>query len=708
MLTYKKSLLLIIVLGLLLVFNLFNTTSYKQVRLSAIGSDQFLLDRYGQTVQRTRTNFNKRQSSWLPLSSYSHDLIETIIKVEDQRFYIHPGFDPIAFVRALNSMIFKKRVEGGSTITMQLSDLISEDVLNKNKKIRKGYLVHKIFQIYHAILIDLKWSKEEILEAYLNLIHLKGEHQGIQSFTLAYLKKSPNYLNQSESIVISSLIREPNSNQNKLTLRACYNGKRLNQNYDCERLKAPIDKIFNNKPKIDNIYEEAPHLAQKLFKNHKQTPFVKTYLDRRLQNKVYGILKKNIESLQKNNVSDIAAIVIDNKTGEVLAYHGTVSEFSKSKNVDGVDAPRPAGSTLKPFLYARALENKIVTAASIISDEPTVLSWGGGLYRPTNYDQKFHGPVTLRQALASSLNVPAVKIIKMLGLPQSYNVIQSLQFSDLKNPDFYGASIALGAVDVKLHELTNAYRAMANGGVLTPLKWTEGEDYKNTSSQIMTPEVAFIIKNILSDPNARHIGFGWDSALETNYWTAVKTGTSKGLRDNWCIGFSELYTVGIWAGNFSSQGMKNVSGVSGAAPSWYEIMNYLHANKKSLEPIPPTNIVKQKVKFKWVIGEHLEYFIKGTEPTNSVISLPENHDISISFPAKNSVLAINSHLGEKSETIFLRYNGEAPQNTHLYLNDADMGELKNPFKIEKIKRGKYKIVIKNKDQILDQVNFVVK
>ncbi len=692
-------------------FSYFKNPSYQKIKSSVIGSDQVLLDRNGQYLQVTRTNFKKRRVSWLPLKSYSKELTQLIVAVEDKRFFSHFGIDPIALTRAMKSYFIDKNLEGGSTITMQLADLISNDVLLKNKKIKKGFILSKINQIYRAFFIDLKWNKEEILEAYLNLIHLRGEHQGVSSFTQAYLSKTPHYLSFEESVAIASTIKRPNAKYERLFQRTCYNTTKLSKNkdYDCTKLKPIITKITTNKPYIENDYKLAPHLARKLFKENKKS-ITTSYLDAGLQKTVYGILKKNLSYLQNNKVSDISAIVIDNKTGEVLSYVGTVEEFSKSKDVDGADSPRQAGSTLKPFLYARALEKKLVTTASIISDEPTVLPWSGGLYRPTNYDSKFHGNVTLRQALASSLNVPAVKIVKILGLAETYETIKSLKFSDLNNPDFYGASIALGAAEVRLHELANTYRAIANDGILSPLKWSVEQTHDKTKNfRIMTPQTAFLLKSILSDGNARGIGFGWNSALETSFWAAAKTGTSKALRDNWCIGFSSDYTVGVWAGNFSSKSMVGVSGVSGAAPSWYEIMNHLHSKQRSHPPIKPAGIVEKKIKFDWRVGELTEFFIKGTEPTNSIISLPKKYDISITFPAKGSTLAINPHKGEQSKAIFLRYKGKAPENSSIYLNEKRVGTLTNPFKINNIYRGKFRISIKDREnKLLDRTHFEIK
>lgn len=697
-----------------------SSPTYEEIKRKTVGSDQVLLDKNDQVIQVIRTDFNKRRVTWLPLTSFSKNLVKTVIKIEDKRFYSHLGVDPIALGRAFKSLVTDKKIEGGSTITMQLSDLINQKVLVGNKRIKKGFILNKILQIHRAFFINLNWSKSEVLEAYLNLIHLKGEYQGVPAFTRGYLNKSPQLLNFKESVLIASLIREPNSNKSKLLKRTCLNTKKFKNEFDCKKMEPLVSSIFNTRPRITKTEDLAPHLARKLFNENINQTVVKTHLDYNLQEKVYSILKKNLSYLQDNNVTDISAVVLENKTGKVISYIGAISEYSNAKDVDGADSPRQAGSTLKPFLYARAFDKKLITPASIIKDDSTVLPWAGGLYRPKNYGSKFHGNVSVRQALASSLNVPAVKVVKILGLSETYAAIKALGFSDIENPDFYGASIALGAAEIRLHELANAYRGIYNDGIMTPLNWSLGnkeneindndnDNIDNKEKKIMSKEAAFLIKSILSDSNARSIGFGWDSALETSFWTAVKTGTSKGLRDNWCVGFSDKYTVAVWAGNFSAKAMKGVSGVSGAAPSWYEIINHLHKNTKSKPPVIPENIVAKKIKFDWKVGEQTEFFIVGTEPLSNRISLPEKNDISITFPAAGSTLATNPHLASQSKAIFLRYKGKAPKESYVFLNNKKLGNLTNPFKINDIYKGFFKIVIKDKnDKILDSVDFEVK
>ena len=295
-------------------------------------------------------------------------------------------------------------------------------------------------------------------------------------------------------------------------------------------------------------------------------------------------LQQHILSVQGQNVHDGAALVADNKSGEILAYVGNVGALASARFVDGTQARRQAGSTLKPFLYGLAFDKRILTPASLLDDAPLDVPAMNGIYRPENYDKQFHGLVPARTALASSLNIPAVKVLNLVGVECFVQKLGDLGFEKLQAADFYGSSLALGAADVTLWELVNAYRSLANGGVWSPLCLTFEENPNLTSRQVLSAGSAFLVSDILSDRESRSETFHLESPLSTRYWTAVKTGTSKDMRDNWCVGFSDHYTVGVWAGNFSGDPMWNVSGITGAAPAWIEIMNWLH---RGLAEPPP-------------------------------------------------------------------------------------------------------------------------
>ena len=244
---------------------------------------------------------------------------------------------------------------------------------------------------------------------------------------------------------------------------------------------------------------------------------------------------------------------------------------------------------------------------------PWRLAVGGGSYRPRNYDEQFHGLVTARTALASSLNIPAVRTLQLVGVEDFWSTLRRLGFRSLEESRFYGPSLALGTADICLEDLVNAYRSIANGGVLTASRLTP-DTPPSKEGRVFSRGAAFLVSDILSDRESRALTFGLENPLATRFWTAVKTGTSKDMRDNWCVGYSDRYTVGVWIGNFSGASMWNVSGVSGAAPVWLEIMNYLHRGGANGPRVPPTGLVRKRVEVADLGIDREEWFLAGTEP----------------------------------------------------------------------------------------------
>ncbi len=682
--------------------------SPSQIREMALGSDRVLLAKDQSLLQTLRTDFNQRRLAWFSLRSFPTELQDAVITAEDQRFRSHLGFDLRGLARAIRANLTGQPIQGASTITMQLGDLIQEDVLVKHQRIQKGSLWHKGLQLLRAVLIEVRWSKNEILEAYLNLIHLRGEYQGVPAFSYAYMNRHPLALDGFEDVVIATMVSSPNQKAESLKTKSCALYRKINgEAASCDRVSGVVDSLAGRRPSLPASPGFAPHLARRLFIENPRGSILTSTIDSALQQKVISILEKNIFRLKRSNVQDSAAIVIENRTGRVLAYVGAVST-SESEHVDGAQAYRQAGSSLKPFLYAKAIDGKTLTAGSILLDDPTAISWGNDVYRPTNYDRHFSGAVSVREALASSLNVPAVKTVTIIGLHQTYGVLQSLHLSNLKEPDFYGVSMALGAVEVRLDELANAYRMLANGGMWTPLSFLENS-IKTEGTRIFSPEAAFIISSILSDPNARSIGFGWENPLETPFWTAVKTGTSKDYRDNWCLGFSELYTVGVWAGNFNAEAMDRVSGVSGVGPSWFEIMTHLHSGQRSLAPAIPEGVTTKKIRHSWVSHEHDEYFIKGTEPSQNVIELAPDKKLQFIFPAQGSVLVSDPHLDSTRVALFVRFKGEVPQGSTLLWDEKPLGLAVSPFKVEAPKSGTHTLsIVDQAGKSLATVRFQIK
>jgi penicillin-binding protein 1C len=350
-------------------------------------------------------------------------------------------------------------------------------------------------------------------------------------------------------------------------------------------------------------------------------------------------------------------LVLDNASGDVLAWVGSSGALSDAGQVDAVLAPRQAGSTLKPFLYSLALEQRWLTAASLLDDSPLNLATASGLYMPQNYDEHYKGLVSLRTALASSLNIPAVRTLVMVTPERLFQRLQALGVKLPESGDFYGYSLALGSADVSLLALTNAYRALAAGGRYQPVRMLLAAP-PGQPAPVVDAGVAWIIGDILSDPSARVRTFGMDSVLSTRTWSAVKTGTSKDMRDNWCIGYSARYTVGVWVGNASGAPMWNVSGVTGAAPVWQDVMHYLHAGAPAPQPPAPASVQAQAIRYQdHAEAARTEFFLAGT--AQPVIVPAEAAQISpaIRYPTPGMVVALDPDIPPSRQRIRLLADG---------------------------------------------------
>jgi len=340
----------------------------------------------------------------------------------------------------------------------------------------------------------------------------------------------------------------------------------------------------------------------------------------------------------------------------LLAYVGSVASTSRAAQVDGAKALRQAGSTLKPFLYGLALERGYLTAASLLDDSPVALETGAGLYIPQNYDHEFRGVVSARTALAGSLNVPAVRVLGLVGLEPFRDRLHSFGYDALnESGEFYGYSLALGSAEVSLLQQVNAYRALANGGAWSAPRFTP-EQALAAPRRAMSPQAAWIVSQILSDRAARAGTFGLSNPLSTPYWSAAKTGTSKHMRDNWCLGWSTRYSVGVWVGNFEGQPMGDVSGVDGAAPAWRNIMDALHENLQALPPTPPQGVVQQQVRYAdGVEASRNEWFLAGTETALVTAAAPQVPRLA--SPPDGMIVALDPDIPPDRQHVLFRAQG---------------------------------------------------
>jgi penicillin-binding protein 1C len=513
-----------------------------------------------------------------------------------------------------------------------------------------------------ATWLERRWRKDQVLEAYLNLVPFRGELVGIDALARTLFGKASHGLDAQEAAVAAALVRAPNASPAAVTRRACGVLKAMAGRADCEALDMFVTGALQRKA-FAGSEGIAPHIARMLVKQAPNQVRIVSTLRADVQRMALQSLQQHLRELRRRNVEDGAVLVLDNASGAVLAWVGSSGPLSRASEVDGVTALRQAGSTLKPFLYAQALAERRLTAASLLDDSPAHIPTASGLYIPQNYDHHFKGWVSLRTALGASLNVPAVRTLVMVS-PEAFHRQLMLAGLPLKEGGgYYGHSLALGSADVPLLGLANAYRTLANGGRSSEVRWTAtAKRAPATAMQAIDAGAAFIVADVLADPNARSRTFGTDSLLATRFWTAVKTGTSKDMRDNWAIGFSQRYTVGVWVGNASGAAMHDVSGTSGAAPIWAAVMRHLHASEPSRAPTPPPGLVQQRVQF----GDGLEatrseWFLPGTAQARMALDTGTRGQatgpLRITSPANGTIVALDPDIPPERQRLGLRAEG---------------------------------------------------
>ena len=608
--------------------------TFEQVRAAHRPSDIPLLDRHGEAIHWLRADDRVRRGAWVALSDTSPALREAVLLSEDRRFWAHGGVDWRSLAASAWANAWNTRTRGASTVTMQLAGLLDAGLARP----RGGRdLPTKVAQIVRARELEARWSKTQILEAYLNAVPLRGELVGIGAASHQLFGKHPSGLDALEAAVLAVLVRSPNAAGDAVARRAC---EVLRQQpavmppspHDaCAAVATVAAQALARRPGPMLGEALAPHLARLMWREvasaagsaaGSSAPIagasggpspiplsLPSTLDARVQRLAREALRRQLAELRGRGVDDGAVVVIDNASGEVLAWVGSAGAGSLAAEVDAVLARRQPGSTIKPFVYALALERRLVTAASRIDDAPLQLATGSaGLYAPRNYDHAWRGEISVREALAGSVNVPAVRVAAMLGPEALFDRLQASGLRLAHDAGHHGHALALGSADVTLLDLANAYRMLARGGLWSPVRWRLGASTTAAANagtppprRVFSAEAVWLVSHILADATARAASFGLDSPLVTRGHAAVKTGTSKDMRDNWCIGSTERHTVGVWVGNASGRPMQAVSGVSGAAPVWREVVMALGPSRA---PAVPAGLV----------AAGGEWFIAGTEP----------------------------------------------------------------------------------------------
>ncbi len=533
-----------------------------------------VVDRSG-IVLREFPNDKQGHGQWVPLSAVAASMQEATIAVEDRRFYAHPGIDPVAIVRSVidNARALRFR-SGGSTITQQ----VVRNVYNRPRT-----LATKLAEMWEALRLERMYSKAEILEQYLNRAPYGNQLFGVESASRWYFGKPARDLSLAESAYLAGLPNSPTAlnphrnplpalaRQSRVLRRLLDQGKITAEEYGRASAQ-PIQVI------PPEAHFKAPHVAEMIgaMGYGPAEGTIRTAIDYPLQAQVQWIMRGHLKKLLPRNVHNAAAVVLENSTGEIRALVGSADFFDSTHQgqVNGATARRQPGSAIKPFMYALAMELGL-TPATVLADIPTAIPEHHGDYVPENYDKRFHGPVRVRTALACSYNVPAVRALQRIGKSIFLEKLREVGISGLdEDAEFYGYGLTLGNAEVSLLELTTAYMSLANGGVWKPAALIPAPKEGPAARRVYAEQSSYLITDILKDAVARRPAFG--ANFRFPFQCAVKTGTTKDYRDNWTIGYTTRYTVGVWVGNFNGEQMRQVSGVSGAGPIFTDIVMFLH------------------------------------------------------------------------------------------------------------------------------------
>jgi penicillin-binding protein 1C len=692
-----------------------------------------LLDRNGVFLREVLSDEGGR-CRWVKLEDISPHLLNATIAAEDKLFFFHHGVNALSVVRALaQNLRHGEVVSGASTITQQLVRILYPGRRDLWSKVREAWL---------ALRLERTLPKQEILVQYINRIPYGNQAYGIEAASRLYLDKPSSQLSLAEAAFLAAIPRSPT----RLNPYRALNALRKRQGDILTKMselglitKAERDRAGTEELCLLPAAEKfrAPHfcdfiLSQVPSFGRKDLSAIETSLDFRLQQKIEMLLKNRLAAMAGRGIGNGSVVVLDNRSGEVLSLVGSRDFFDESHDgqVNGALALRQPGSTLKPFTYSLALENGL-TAASLIDDSPVQYPSLEEHYRPQNYDRRYHGLISLRAALACSYNIPAVAVLQAVGPDLLYRRLHFLGFESLKqDPGFYGAGLTLGNGEVSLLELVRAYSALAREGLylrersIVRLLRRDGQVgqvlVQEAAQRVFSPQVAYIITHILADRDARTPSFGYHNPLSFPFAVAVKTGTSKDCKDNWAVGYSPRYTVGVWVGNFNGEPMQSVSGISGSGPLFKDIMLLLDKGDDETGFSAPKGVVMSDVcpltgmrPGESCPGVVSEVFIEGTEPrekcthhqkkSDAVLIVDERRDLpapsrlEVTFPRNGDVFKLDPVLRREHQRIKLRAavpGTEGIAKIEWWINGDKAGEAKSPFSLFwNLRPGSYTIKV---------------
>ncbi len=616
-----------------------------------------LLDRENQPF----FTFNQpKKFTYVPLVEIPDSIQQAVIATEDKNFYTNPGFSLRGIARAFLANLFAGRiVEGGSTITQEL---VKNALLSSSRNVLRKYQ-----EIVLAYELNRRYSKKDILEMYLNSAYFGEGAFGVENAAQAYFGVHAKDLTLSQSSLLVGFLPAPsafsplsNNPEKALARRKIVLNEMVAEKYITQE---HADQAVATEPVFNPVKQEevnvlAPHFAlfvkDFLFKKYGEEKVIRdgfrvtTTLNSKWQEYAERVVKNRVLSLSGNNATNGSSVAIDPKTGQILVMVGSY-DWSDEKfgRTNMALAPRQPGSSFKPIIYSNAFERRLITPITILQDKPTTFQ---GNYKPKNYDRTYRGPVTVRRALANSLNIPAVEVMDQVGVESGLDTARKLGITTLKDPSNYGLSLVLGSGEVKLIELTNAYAVFADKGkyheskavLEIKNKYDQNVDTKtvnffslfnpftifnsfdtSNSKDVLSEDVSFLISSILSDNKARSEVFG--GALTISRPAAVKTGTTEDYRDALTIGYTPSLVVGVWVGNNDNTPMDNVAGSLGAAPIWKSLMETFLQGTPIETFQKPFNVVDVPICLSQGASNasssaYIEFFISGTQPDQSCVT----------------------------------------------------------------------------------------
>ena len=512
-----------------------------------------------------------------PLSVVAAKVAAATVAAEDERFRSHPGVDAVAVGRAGWDAVRHRRVgQGGSTLTQQLVKL-------RLGRSRRGFF-DKAREMLYALRLEHRMDKTAILSAYLAEAPYGGRIIGVEAAAHAYFDRPASQLSWAQAAYLAAVPQRPTRydpwrdataplSRQRWILKRLVDSGRLTS---ADAVAARNQSVVVRKPTRNG--ELAPHLREELERRliaaNRPNGKIRTTIDADLQRDVVGIAGQYRKVLRHYGAANVAVLVLDNSTGQVRAWEGSGDYFDpRGGAIDGVLTKRQVGSTIKPFIYAAAFARGASPGDSVL-DEPVTYRWNGRAFAPENYDHRFRGAITMRSALASSINVAAVRTLSDIGPTALVDDLRRLDIAP-KNAATYGLSLALGTAEIDLLGLTRAYATLARGGTAPPIDASadHGIRIARPGGRVWSPEVAFLVSDVLRDNDARSASFGRSSALAFPFEVAAKTGTSQDFHDNWVVGYTGRFTVGVWVGNFDRTPLaRGSSGVTGAGPIFHAVV----------------------------------------------------------------------------------------------------------------------------------------